>query len=302
MRLLLHDTLETRALVEPFRAGWVDPAGLEVVIDPDLTADRVGAEDVALLPTGELGRLADRVQVVPDVAVLADGAGPISLRVPVRPDEVEVTPVRLIDVGPTAELVARATLRPYFGIEVSAWLRGDDATAAEAQAVVIGGGAALAEPEGGFAEDLCRAWFIMTGQATVLHVLVAPRGMTREVLAPVLALFAAAQALDKTQRREIRRPVAERYGLTIERVTAFYERLFYVMEADDLESLAELFRRGAPGSRIAAPGPLAVMPSPLVEPVEEEDAGFVPDDEDDDLVSEDEFPDVPADDDEPGRS
>ena len=279
MRLLLHDSLATLPLVEPLRAGWVDTAGLDVVFDPDLGAGRVGSEDVALIPAGELTALVGRFQVVPDIGVIADGAGPISLRVPVRPDEIDVTSVRLLEVGSTAEILARATLRPYFGIEASRWTREPDA---EAQAVVIEGEAALVEPEGGFAEDLCRAWFIMTGQAVVLHVLIAPIGMERSVLEPVLQVLTAAQKIDKGQRREMRRPIAERLGLTTEQINAFFERLFFSLEADDLDSLEQMLRRGVPGSAYPAPGPLAFMPSPLTAVAEVEDeTSFVPDDTDD---------------------
>jgi len=285
LRLLLHDSLATLPLVEPLRAGWVDTAGIEVVFDPDLTAGRVGSEDVALIPSGELTMLGGRFQVVPDIGVIADGAGPVSLRVPVRPDEIEATSVRLLDVGSTAEILARAVLRPYFGIEASRWTREADP---DAQAVVIEGEAALVEPEGGFAEDLCRAWFIMTGQAAVLHVLIAPIGMERSVLEPVLTLLNAAQKVDKGQRREMRRPVAERVGMTTEQINAFFERLFFSPEADDLDSLEQMLRRGVPGSAFPDPGPLTFMPSPLTAVVEddeddeddEDEAGFVPDDED----------------------
>ena len=278
MRLLLHDTLATLSLVGPLRAGWVDTSGLDVVFDPDLVAERVGGEDVALIAAGELTVLASRFQVVPDIAVIADGAGPVSLRVPVRPDEIDVTAVRLLDVGSTAEILARAVLRPYFGIEATRWTREPDP---DAQAVVIEGEAALAEPEGGFAEDLCQAWFIMTGQAAVLHVLVAPIGMERSVLEPVLRVLTAAQKLDKAQRRELRRPVAERVGLSTERINAFFERLFYSMEADDLDSLEQMLRRGVPGSPSPAPGPLSFLPSPLTAGAEddEESEGFIPEEE-----------------------
>ncbi len=278
MRLLLHDSLATLPLVEPLRAGWVDTAGIDVVFDSDLGAGRVGSEDIALIPVGELTMLAGRFQVVPDIGVIADGAGSVSLRVPVRPDEIDVTSVRLLDVGSTAEILARAVLRPYFGIEASRWSREPDP---DAQAVVIEGEAALAEPEGGFAEDLCRAWFIMTGQAVVLHVLIAPIGMERSVIDPVLQLLTAAQKIDKSQRREMRRPIAERVGMTTEQINAFFERLFFSLEADDLDSLEQMLRRGVPGSAYPAPGPLTFMSSPLTAVADEDDEGdgFVADDE-----------------------
>ena len=113
-----------------------------------------------------------------DVAVIADGNGAIAMRTPVRPDEVEATPVRLLDTSGIAELLARATLRPFYGIEPTGWVRdGDSPEAARAEVVIVEGAEALREPEAGFSEDLSRAWFILTAQPVVSHVLLVPRAL-----------------------------------------------------------------------------------------------------------------------------
>ena len=274
MRLVLHDSLATLPLTVPIRSGWVERGDLEIVFDDDLVAVSVRSDDVALIPAGELCGLTDRFQVVPDIGVIADSEGPISLRVPVRPDEVAATPVTLLGTGSTAEILARAVLRPFFGIEVTRWTHESDL---EAQAVVVEGEAALTPPEVGYAEDLCRAWFILTGQATVLDVLIAPLGTERPSLEPVLRVLNAATAVDKAQRREIRRQMAERLGLSTEAVNAFFERLFFSLEADDEASLTEMLRRGVPGSPFPVPGPIAFMaPLPgsrLDDDAESDDSG-----------------------------
>lgn len=276
MRLLLHDSLATLPLTVPIRSGWVERGDVEIVFDDDLVAASVRPDDVALIPAGELCGLTDRFQVVPDIGVIADSEGPISLRVPVRPDEVAATPVTLLGTGSTAEILARAVLRPFFGIEATRWTHEPDP---EAQAIVVEGETALIPPEGGYAEDLCRAWFILTGQATVLNVLIAPLGAERPALEPVLrVLNAATTAIDKAQRREIRRPVAERLGLGTEAVNAFFERLFFSLEADDEASLTEMLRRGVPGSRFPAPGPITFM-DPLPGSRPEDTASDEPDDD-----------------------
>ena len=271
MRLLIHDTLATVPVVEPIRRGWVDPGDLEVVFDPELDAAKVGADDVALVPAGELCFLHDRVRVVPDFGVIADSEGPVGLRVPVRPDEVERTSVRMIDVSLTGELLARATLRPFFGIDATGWTRDEGS---DAQAVVIEGDSTLLEPEGGFAEDLCRAWFIMTGQAVVLHVLVAPAGMDREALGSVLSVLAATQGVGRNRRRDMRRPVAERLGVTVDRINGFYERLFFALERDDIDSLRRMLREGTAGSPYPAPGLLDVLPFATTDAGPDDDATF----------------------------
>ncbi len=302
MRLLIHDTLATVPIIEPIRQGWVDRGELEVVLDPTLDATKVGPDDAALIPAGELCFLHDRVRVVPDVGVIADSEGPVGLRVPVRPDEVERTTVRLIDVSVTGEILARATLRPFFGIEATGWTRDD---APDAQAVVVEGNAALLDPEGGFAEDLARAWFIMTGQAVVLHVLVVPAGTEREALGPILELLAATQGVSKNRRRDMRRPIAQRLGITVERINGFYERLFFALERDDLDSLRRMLREGTAGSPYPAPGLLDVMPfPPATEPEEEGDAADADAADDADPDAFPEFPEVPGadaeDDEDPG--
>jgi predicted solute-binding protein len=294
LRLLIHDTLATVPVVEPIRQGWVDTGDLEVVFDAALDAALVGPDDVALIPAGELCFLHGRVRVVPDFGVIADSEGPVGLRVPVRPDEVERTAVRLIDVSITGELLARATLRPFFGIEATGWSRDD---VADAQAVVIEGEATLLEPEGGFAEDLCRAWFIMTGQAVVLHVLVAPAGTEREALGPVLAVLAATQGVSRNRRRDMRRPVAERAGVTVERINAFYERLFFALERDDVDSLRRMLREGTAGSPYPTPGLLDVLPFAAAEPEPEEDPTFADVGDFDDEAEDVEFPAIPAEED-----
>ena len=57
-----------------------------------------------LIPSSELLRLQATHDVVPAVAVVADASGAIAMRTPARPDAVEETPVRLLDVSGTAEL------------------------------------------------------------------------------------------------------------------------------------------------------------------------------------------------------
>src|SRR3712207_7483724 len=56
-----------------------------------------------------------------------------------------------------AELLARATLKPYYGIEPASWVRdGDSSDAVRAEVVVVEGAEALREPEAGYSEDLSR--------------------------------------------------------------------------------------------------------------------------------------------------
>src|SRR5262249_59175360 len=129
------------------------PAGEVVSLRTEARKQRRGAalpaDDVGLIPTAEVALLQESHQVVPDVAVLAAGDGAIAMRVPVRPDEIASTAVRLYDASGTAEILARATLQPFYGITPTAWTS-DDSTGA--QVAIVEGADALREPEAGLAE------------------------------------------------------------------------------------------------------------------------------------------------------
>ena len=176
MRLLIDETFATATYTVPITSGWVSPPdGITVEIANRLTTDSASEESIVLAPASEILRLQQTHQVAADIAVIADGNGAIAMRTPVRPDEVEATPVRLLETSGVAELLARATLRPFYGIEPTSWVRdGDQPEAARAEAVIVEGAEALREPEAGFSEDLSRAWFILTAQPVVSHVLLVP--------------------------------------------------------------------------------------------------------------------------------
>ena len=165
-RLLIDERFSTATLTVPITAGWVDPpASVEIELRPRLSAGDVGSDDIALIPSAEVLRLQTSHEVVNDVAVIADAVGSVTMRTPVRPDDVEATRVRLFDASGTAELLARATLALVYGIEASGWLRGDNPAAAQAEVVIVEDAEALREPEAGFSEDLVRAWFDSDGAA-----------------------------------------------------------------------------------------------------------------------------------------
>lgn len=260
MRLLIHDTLVTAPVAAPLTAGWVEAAAdLAVTVRDEVNAADIGADDVALLPASEVGHLQASHQIVPDVAVIAEGIGSVSLRTPARPDEIEQTAVRLINVTGVGELLARATLRPYFGIQATSWVREDDDGAATAEAVVLEGAAALQPIEGGFAEDLCRAWFILTGLPVVSHVLVAPLEAVRADLRPVLETLRVMAAVGHERRREWRAAWVERHELDRERFLALLAGQRYELTASDRQALVSLFQRGGRGSSYPSPTALRFL-------------------------------------------
>jgi predicted solute-binding protein len=248
VRLLLHDTLATAPFTHPMTVGWVEPAG-EVAVVPHLRAVDVNADDVALVPTAEAALLRETHRIVPDVAVVSGAEGAIVMRVPVRPDEIERTPVRLWEVSGTAELLARATLRPFYGIVPTVWTAEESA---EAQVVVVEGVEALRTPEGGFAENLCRAWVILTGEPVVTHVLVAPVAFARADVAPVLATLTALREAGHARRRELRAQLAQTHDLAPDRLLALFADQRLSLERSDRRALLMLVQRGGRGSAYPA--------------------------------------------------
>ena len=258
MRLLIDETLATAPFAYPLAAGWALPAeGVIAELRTDLRSNDLAIDDVALLPAAEVAVCQETHQVVPDVAVVADGVGAVAMRVPVRPDEVERTPVHLHGTSGTAELLARATLRPFYGIEPTAWVTSDhEPAAADAQVVVVEGTEALRSPEAGFAEDLCRAWFILTGTPAVSHVLLAPRGAERSALQPVLATLSTLRQAAIERRREWRESVAEQHELPRDRLNAFFAAQRLNLTPDDRRALLLLLQRGGRGSSYQPPAAL----------------------------------------------
>ncbi len=255
MRLLIEDTFATGTYSVPITSGWVSPPeGITVEIARRLTPESASEESIFLAPASEILRLQQTHDVAAGVAVIADGNGAIAMRTPVRPDEVEATPVRLLDTSGVAELLARATLNPFYGIEPTSWVRdGDSAEAARAEAVIVEGAEALREPEAGFSEDLSRAWFILTAQPVVSHVLLVPRTLPPNLLGEALTFLDAARTGGLTQRPEWRPQLADREGVGRDRASAFWAAQRLKLELADQRALLDLLGKGSRGTSSPSP-------------------------------------------------
>lgn len=242
MRILLHDTLVTAPIVHPFTSGWVEGTAI-IEAREALSATDIGPDDAALIPAAEIAALAETHAVVASVAVVLDGLGPIAMRVPVRPDEIDRSAVRLYHASATAEVLARATLEPFYGISPSEWVTEHTE---HAQIVIVEGAMALQAPEAGFSEDLVRAWFILTGLPLVSHVAIVPR--SGDVTAAVTALETARQ-LGYERRKDVRVATAERLGVERETQVSLATTTRYGLNDGDRRALMQLLQRGNKGSR-----------------------------------------------------
>jgi predicted solute-binding protein len=249
VRLLLHDTVATAPLTFPLAAGWLEST-FPFELRNDLRAVNVGSTDVALVPSAEIAVLHATHVVLPDVAIIADQIGFVAMRTPLRPDEVGPTPVRLWDASGSAEILARATIQPFYGIVPIEWSSDDSA---QAKVVVVEGAPAIQPPEAGFTEDLVRAWFILSGQSFVSHLLVAPKDLSRDDLDPMLNALASAREAAQERRRDLRRALAERHDLDRDRLAAVHNAQRYRIDEDDRRALIMLLQKGNKGSAYPYP-------------------------------------------------
>ena len=163
------------------------------------------------------------------------------MRTPVRPDAIEKTPVRLIDAGSSAELLARATMNSFFGIMPEGYLHED---APDSQAVVVEGAMALIPPEAGFNEDLTRAWFILTSEAYVSHLLVIPTEATEQERATLTSVADALKTATVEHRRNVRTRIADSTGLDRDRLTTLFQATRWSLETEDRRALLMLLQLG----------------------------------------------------------
>lgn len=246
MTILIDDALATAFLTMPIREGWIDDAS-GVEIRAGLTAADVSADDVALLPLPEATLLTRTHVIDRSVAIVHDGTGSVAMRTPVRPDEIAQVPVYLQDVGASGEVLTRALLRAYFGIEATELSR--EEPPADAQVVVSEGTAALTPVENGFREDLARSWFIMTGKAYVSHVCVVGVAALARDADGALARLRAALDTGWERRRDVRLAIRAAHQVDPAMLAEATGRLRFSMEPDDQEPARLLVERGTWGTR-----------------------------------------------------
>lgn len=251
MTLYIDDNLTTGMISTPLREGRLETE-IPFEIVSNLTADRIGRGDVALISVAEAASLVDTHYIDPSIAVVS-GLSPdiplstIAMRTPVRPDGIEQSPIRMIDTTPTAELLVRALLRPFFGITADGFIHdADDPIAADAQCVVVDGLLGLTEPELGHQEDLVKAWYVLTGTPVVYAVTVV--GVEADGGDAELGLLKEALAIGIERRRDVRRILAgEDESIDRDKLAALTNGLKYELEVSDIHSASNLLARGTWG-------------------------------------------------------
>ena len=252
MTLYIDHNLMTGMISTPLGEGWIETeVPFEVV--PNLTADKVGRGDVALISVAESASLVDTHFIDPAIAVISgkepgDAISPMVMRTPVRPDGIEQSPIRMIDTTPTSELLTRSLLRGFFGIMADGFVydSGDEA-ASRAEVVVIDGPLGLTEPELGYQEDLVRAWYVLTGASAVYAVAVV--GVEADGGREEIALLQEALKVGIERRRDVRRILAtEDESVDRDKLAAITNSLRYELGPDDVVSAGNMLARGTWGT------------------------------------------------------
>lgn len=249
MTLYIDDNLMTGMFAIPLREGWIE-TDIPFEVVPDLQASQVERGDVALISVAEAASLVDSHYIDPSIAVVS-GETPLStiaMRTPVRPDGIDESPIRMIDTTPTAELLIRSLLRSFYGITANGFIHNaDEPEAAGAQCVVVDGLMGLTEPEGGYQDDLVKAWFVLTGTPVVYAVAVV--GVDADGGDAELGLLRSALDLGTDRRRDVRRVLAgDDESVDRDKLATITNGLKYHLEPTDIQSARNLLARGTWGT------------------------------------------------------
>lgn len=238
-----------RALESAYIAGGIgslEISDLEICVLSGLQASDVGPSDIALLPAAEVALLTGTHLVDPEFGISTSESGAIAMRTPVRPDEIEEASILLYNVSGTAELLARATIWPFYGIKTTAWATEADGTSTIA---IVDGTDALEAPEAGFSEDLVRAWYILTEQPVVTHLLVTPFEATGVQIERARLTLADAAAVGYANRRELRKAIQAESRVDAQRLIDFLARIRYDLDGPARTAAYSLIARGSGGTR-----------------------------------------------------
>ncbi len=273
LQLLLDDTPTIAPLALALELGWATlPATVQTLPRVDASVARAQPGALVLVPIADYATLQDDYVIIPELACGGHHNAGLVLIGDRRLDEIDDPLVDLADVSRGTELLARATLLKFYGMAAAAWLRDGDtpppftgAGADQRHTIEIreGGEALHMLDAPGEAEvsDLGRSWFILTGLPPVTHLLLAPkRLLDTPALAALVAALPIALAAAHERRREIRRDLADRYGVSRELLSDFYGDQFLTLTGDAQKSLLALFPAGAWGMDLPTVAQLQLAP------------------------------------------
>jgi hypothetical protein len=242
--LLIDRALETAYVVAGLTGA--EDSGISFSVRDDLRAGDVGISDAALIPAAEIALLAETHRADPVFGLWTSGFGAIAMRSPVRPDEVNDASVLLYGVSGTAELLARATIWPFYGIRVAGWTTEADGSNS---LTIVDGISALEPVEAGFSEDLVRAWYILTEQPVVTHLLVVPADTLEADVVRWRTVLNDAFDAGYAARRDVRKVLLSESSADNERLVDFFLEVQHELDETSRAAAYSLIARGAGGTR-----------------------------------------------------
>ncbi len=269
LELLLDDSPVIAPLALALELGWATlPVPVRTIAGLTASTMRVHPGAVGFTPLAEYAELQRDYTILPDLAAGGHHDAATILIADRRLDEVDDPIVDLGASSRTTELLVRATLLKFYGIAAAAWLRdGEEPQASDEaqQSIEIrDGGEALHlldAPGDRVISDLGRAWFILTGFPPVSHLLLTPTSRLEDsALEALLAALPVALAVVNERRRELRRTLAERYGVSRELLNSFYADQFLNLTGDAQKSILAIFPAGAWGMDLPTVSQLNLAP------------------------------------------
>jgi predicted solute-binding protein len=246
--LLLDDTPSIAPLALAQELGWIAlPTTLETV--SGLTAQAaLGRPDAFVFaPVTEYAELQQRYTVLPVIVGGGNYNAAIVLVAERALGEIDACAVDLADTSRTAEALARATLRKFYGINPVVWFRDERPNDPNLPIVEIReGGEALHlldEPGDQTVVELGRAWFVLTGLPPVTHLLLAPDALLQgdgDVLRALEESGAAALATLHERRDDLRRELSARYGVSLPLLNRYYDDQLPALTGDAQKSVRAL--------------------------------------------------------------
>jgi len=235
MRLIVPESLLTTYLA----AAAARPPASEPLVPSVGVGDPTTDGDAAVLvATGDLGGWVETHRVVGTAGVATTGRVGIALGTPVRADMIDEPVVWLRDVSTTAGLLVRATFERYYGTPVVGWTT----TGEGAQVVVVEGVEALRPPEGGFRDDIGRAWFILNGVPVVSHLLIVPLSAEAADVDEAARWVQGTGGLDKERRRKARERLAAHVGIPAAELIESLAAVRTTLEPADLDAAKLIFQ------------------------------------------------------------
>ena len=269
LELLLDDSPVIAPLALALELGWATlPVPVRTIAGLTASTMRAHPGAVGFTPLAEYADLQRDYTILPDLAAGGHHDAATILIADRRLDEVDDPIVDLGASSRTTELLVRATLLKFYGIAAAAWLRdGEEPQASDEaqQSIEIrDGGEALHlldAPGDRVISDLGRAWFILTGFPPVSHLLLTPTSRLEDsALEALLAALPVALDVVNERRRELRRTLAERYGVSRELLNSFNADQFLNLTGDAQKRILAIFPAGAWGMDLPTVSQLNLAP------------------------------------------